>query len=39
MMCRKIPATGTTPRAIQHAAFQDISYPLTPAANGIEYEL
>jgi hypothetical protein len=29
MMCRKIPATETTPRAIQHAAFQDISYPLT----------
>ena len=29
MMCRKITATETTPRAIQHAAFQDISYPLT----------
>lgn len=29
MMCRKIPTTETTPRAIQHAAFQDISYPLT----------
>ena len=29
MMCMEIHATETTPRAIQHAAFQDISYPLT----------
>ena len=38
MMCRKITATETTPRAIQHVAFGYL-VSLCAAANGIEYEL
>ena len=34
----KIPATETTPRAIQHVAFGYL-VSLCAAANGIEYEL